>query len=469
MPRKLASLSARLAFGLVVFAVLALAITNEPTKRLIDFDQSFYLTIAYDLDRHGVFSNGKFDDTDSTTAAPAPGMFFTPLFPWVVVAAMKVDARFAQAVVCSVEADHHKRDLSTCDIYARPIHIIHAILLALGVLAVAAAAEAIFAGRTVFFLAGVLATVSLAAKSELLSYIMTESATFFLYSVMALAFVHGLKSSRWTHFAVAGLVLATLCLLRASYLALVPVLSVLIVVNTLWVSPRQARSAGRSVIALCLGFSVVVAPWVVRNVVSIGKASFTEEYGSLTLVERLAFNDMTLGEFVSAVPYCIPQVGPPVARRLIGDDVIARFEWDRPGSFFEAGRARRFSLVDEHKRVDPIIGDLLRTEMERNWWRHLLTTVPLAWCGMLAAGLPSVLLVPLFGWACVEAVRRAKPLFLLYALPPLVMVVLHAALANHYPRYNLGLIGPIAAGSAWVLVMAARSLAARRRSAQGLA
>jgi hypothetical protein len=466
MPGKLASVAARVVFGFAAFAVLVLAITNEPTKRLIDFDQSFYLTIAYDLDRHGVFSNGKFDDTDSTAAAPPPGMFFTPLFPWLVVAAMKVDARFAQAVVCSVEADHHKRDLSTCDIYARPIHVIHAILLAIGVLAVAATAEAIFAGRTIFFLTGALATVSLAAKSELLSYIMTESATLFLYSVMALAFVHGLKSSRWTLFALAGLALATLCLLRASYLVLVPVLSGLIVVNDWWVSPRRARSTGRSVIALCLGFLFVLAPWVVRNVVSIGKVSFTEEYGSLTLVERLAFNDMTLREFASAFPYCIPQIGPPVARRLLGDDAIARFEWDRPGSFFETGRARRFSLVDEHKRVDPIIGEVFRTEMERNWWRYLASTVPLAWCGMLAAGLPSVLLVPLFWWACIEAVRRAKPLFLLYAIPPLVMVALHASLANHYPRYNLGLIGPLATGSAWVLVMTARSLAARRRSAQ---
>ena len=42
------------------------------------------------------------------------------------------------------------------------------------------------------------------------------------------------------------------------------------------------------------------------------------------------------------------------------------------------------------------------------------------------------------------AVRRSKPLFLLYAAPPLVMLGLHAAVANHYTRYNLILIGPFA-------------------------
>ena len=72
------------------FAVLAAAITSRPPKWLSDFDQSFYLTIAYDIDRHGVFSNGIFDKTDSTRAAPAPGMFFVPGYPLLVLAAMKI-------------------------------------------------------------------------------------------------------------------------------------------------------------------------------------------------------------------------------------------------------------------------------------------------------------------------------------------------------------------------------------------
>ncbi len=49
---------------------------HEPAAEwLSDFDQSFYLTIAYDLDRYGVFSNGVFDETDSTRTAPAPACF----------------------------------------------------------------------------------------------------------------------------------------------------------------------------------------------------------------------------------------------------------------------------------------------------------------------------------------------------------------------------------------------------------
>src|SRR5262245_47537608 len=64
------------ALALIAFAILTLAIATRVPKWLTDFDQSFYITIAYDLDRHGVFSNGVFDDTDSTAAAPPPGIFF---------------------------------------------------------------------------------------------------------------------------------------------------------------------------------------------------------------------------------------------------------------------------------------------------------------------------------------------------------------------------------------------------------
>src|SRR5262245_27687124 len=80
----------RIFFALAIMAVLTTAILLRPAKWLSDFDQSFYLTIAYDLKHHGVFSNGKFDDVNSVVAVPPPGMFFAPLYPWLIVAATAV-------------------------------------------------------------------------------------------------------------------------------------------------------------------------------------------------------------------------------------------------------------------------------------------------------------------------------------------------------------------------------------------
>jgi len=138
---KLFDIGARIAFGLFIFAVLATAILMRPPKGLSDFDQAFYLSVAYDLNHHGVFSSGVVDDMDRTIATPPPGMFFGPLYPWLIVGVTKLDDRFARTVDCGVEAHHGKRPDTDCDIYVWPVHIIHALLLTLGVLAVARAPE----------------------------------------------------------------------------------------------------------------------------------------------------------------------------------------------------------------------------------------------------------------------------------------------------------------------------------------
>src|SRR5437763_10798955 len=124
---------ARIIFALAVFTVLATAILTRPPKWLMHFDQSFYLTISYDLEHYGVFSNGVFAGP-AEQHPPRPGMFFVPGYPLLVLAVSKLDARFARALDCSVEANRHQRDGAECEVYARPMHLVHALLLALGVI-----------------------------------------------------------------------------------------------------------------------------------------------------------------------------------------------------------------------------------------------------------------------------------------------------------------------------------------------
>ena len=54
---------------------IGLSILSHPDRKLRDFDQVFYVTIAYDLDRYGIFSDGIFDPVDQPAQ---PGMFFGP-------------------------------------------------------------------------------------------------------------------------------------------------------------------------------------------------------------------------------------------------------------------------------------------------------------------------------------------------------------------------------------------------------
>jgi hypothetical protein len=450
MRNGLFNMAARIAFTLVIFAVLATALLTRPPKWLSDFDQSFYLTIAYDLKRHGVFSNGVFDDVVSPVAVPPPGMFFGPLYPWLIVGVTKLDARFAKAVDCGVEANHKVREGAECEVYARPMHLMHAALLALGVLAIALAAEVMFAATAVFWLTGVLATAALLPDADLFSFVMTESLTFSLYSLVMLAMALAWSSSKRRYFALAGLMLGLLCLARPSFQVLALALPVLILIGARFVADPKSRSAWIGVAAFALGFLLVVGPWIARNYVSVGKLALTEEYGSAALIERFAFDDMTAREFLLAFPYCLPEIGEPVVDWAFGPKAMERFVYYSPKSFFHVGRAHRDKLVEAHGRLDPQIGDLIRDEMRANWWRYLLVSIPLAWCGMWVGGWLGLLLVPLFAYGCVAAVRRGKPLLLLYAAPALVMLGLHAAVANQYTRYNLILIGPFCAAAAWI-------------------
>jgi hypothetical protein len=82
---------------------------------------------------------------------------------------------------------------------------------------------------------------------------------------------------------------------------------------------------------------------------------------------------------------------------------------------------------------------------------------------MWVGGYLGLVLVPLFVAAGIAAVRRRMPLFLLYSVPPLAMLALHAVLANHYTRYNLILIGPFAVGAAWMLARITTSVLGRGR------
>ena len=444
-------LSTRVGLFVLSLVLLGALIVTKPTRNLQDFDQPFYVTLTYDLDRYGVFSNGPFSGIDDTATAPPPGMFFGPVYPTLVAAVMKLDPRFAAAVRCSVEANHGHRDIATCDAYDLPIRLLNALLLAIAVVAIAAAAELMFRRRAMFIAAGLCVLVALACEASAFSYIMTESAIFAIYSVFMLAIVLAWRSGRIGYFILGGALLGLLCLAKPSYLVLFPIVAALSLVYLYWLSDSRRPHALGRVLAFCLAFGCVAGAWVVRNGVSVGKFGFTEEYGAVVLIERFAYNDMTVREFFQAFPYCTPGLGDVVFDPVYGTDSMHRFTYHTDGSFFHVGRGRRDALVAQYSRLDPLISGIIRGELRNDWWRHLLVSIPLAWCGLWAGWLSSLVLVPLFAWACVRAVRTRQPLLLLYAMPAVAMLGLDALIGNHYTRYNLILMGPYAVGAASII------------------
>ena len=447
----LTPLGSRLALGVFAFGLLGLLIASQPAWKLTDFDQHFYTKLAYDLDKYGVFSNGPFNSVDSTITAPAPGMFFGPAYPVLVLAAMKLDQRFADAVRCSVEAHRKHRDENTCEAYLTPIRLMNAFLLSIGVIAVGTAAELIFRRRLISVFSGTLALTALALEADIFSYIMTESTSFSLYTVLMLTVLLAWRTRRIWQFGLSGLLLGALCLTKPSFLVLFPAIAAATFLHGFCVLKATQRSTWAHVLAFTLAFALVIGTWVIRNTVSVGKVGLTEEYGAAVLIERFAYNDMRAREFLLAFPYCTPGLGDVAFDLVYGNDSMHRFVFHTPDSFFHVGRGWRDKLVEEYGRIDPIIRGIFVDEMRTNWWRHILVSIPLAWCGMWAGWIVSLFLVPLFCWAVVRALRAGQLLLPLYAAPAVIMLALHAAVGNHYTRYNLILVGPYAVGAAWII------------------
>jgi 4-amino-4-deoxy-L-arabinose transferase-like glycosyltransferase len=443
----------RIGLGLIAFALMSGLILSRPVYTLQDYDQPFYITVAYDLYRWGTFSNGIIADSESATdtdshTRPPPGMFFGPVYPVLVYAAMKLDPRFAKAVSCSVEADRDDRDYSTCDRYELPMRLLNALLLAIAVVALAATAEIIFRRRAVFMLTGALALAAIACEAQIFSYVMTEGTIFALYSVFALATVLAWKTGRTRHFLFSGVLLGLLCLTKPSFLIFFPLVFVLGALYLGWLVKPRPLHTWRNLLVFALAFGCLIGAWMTRNYVTVGKFALTEEYGAAALVERFAYNDMSVREFFQAFPYCTPGLGELAFDQVKGTDSMHRFVYWTKGSFFQMGRDRRDALIDKYQRLDPLIGGIVLQELRSDWWKHLLVTIPLVWCGLWVGWLAALLLVPLFVWATIRAVRDREPLFLLYALPPIVNLGLDGLIGNGATRYNLILIGPYAIGAA---------------------
>jgi 4-amino-4-deoxy-L-arabinose transferase-like glycosyltransferase len=455
--RSHAPLKIRISASLFSFIVICGLILTRPMATLQDFDQALYITIAYDLDRYGTFSNGIYADAesdtdlDSTTPPPA-GMFFGPVYPMLVYAAMQLDTRFRAAVRCSVAADRDDRDDLTCDRYELPMRLLNAFMLTIAVMLIASTAELLFPMEPTFLLSAAAALVAVACEAAIFSYIMTEATIFCVYSLFAFFSVRAWKSGRTAHYLLAGVWLGLLCLTKPSFLIQFP-LALLLGALVLVRSGRKPTDVLKLLSAFSIAFGCLVGGWIARNAISVGKLGFTEEYGSAVLIERFAYNTMSVREFFQAFPYCTPGLGELAFDKEGGNDSTHRFVYWTNGSFFHLGRDRRGSLLDEYGRLDPQISGIAREEMRTNWWGHLLVSIPLAWCGLWAGWIASLFLVPLFVWACLRSLRERPPMFVFYALPALLNLALDGLIGNHYTRYNLILIGPYAIGAASLFTM----------------
>ncbi len=213
----------------------------------------------------------------------------------------------------------------------------------------------------------------------------------------------------------------------------------------------------RDAAAMALGGAAVLAPWILRNRLVLGRAALTYGYDSHTLVQRIAFNTMSWREYGLAYLCWLPD-GTSLGRRWVGAGACDRFGWDeQPNSFYTLGLRH---MLDETLRAaggyDHHLSYLVHTYVLPHLGWHMMVSIPLALRGAYAAHWWGFVLLPVCLWTTWVTLRERGSRYLALALPALFMLAFNASVAVNQVRYNLLLVPAYAVAGASGLRKAGR-------------
>lgn len=289
-------------------------------------------------------------------------------------------------------------------------------------------------------------------------------------------------------WAQAGVVLGVLCLIKAVFLYLVPLLALLAVFGE---AAGRWRQRLVSMALLVLGALLVVLPWMARNAVQIGSFQLTQGRSGWVLYKRAMLNQMNADEYRRAFTLWGPNfyqnavkgssldIAPqdlrsrdgPLRRLYIGpsDFQASDFQAQATGrpeqavTFYRQTSARYMQLRYQFEAAGAAFPDYAGdATMQREAWQMIrahpwahLRLVPLMlwrgmWCVSARGGLPGwadgpgktgffeglnlAAVLALFGTGLAAVVRR-RPDGLALTLPALGMLGAYTLLSQNLPRF----------------------------------
>ena len=161
----------------------------------------------------------------------------------------------------------------------------------------------------------------------------------------------------------------------------------------------------------------------------------------------MAYEAMTPREWVAQFMYALPGFGPALARDVM-PDAVPRLGWEeRPDTFYMVGNTTMQTAL-KAAEPDPArqVTYLLRRYVVADPLRFAAVTVAMAWKALWVRKYFSLVAVPCFAVLVWQAMRRRDAVLLAFVLPPLFVLLLHAATTVSTPRYSLMMIPAYAAG-----------------------
>ena len=272
---------------------------------------------------------------------------------------------------------------------------------------------------------------------------------------------------------VCGLLLGALVLTRPPYEFLLAVLPAAAAVLA-FLHPARRRAIGVATAGIVLGAVLAVTPWVARQTGDAVAADDSIAYGAGVLVDRLSFNDLTRRQWLAAFPFWTSmqeyeaEPGNDAATRWFGTSATAVLDKRHPDFFLkrwsETARVWKARAADGPRSlVKHMLADLPK---------HLAVSVPLAWRGMSGfRGLPcgigpyAAVFWLLFLFAFAPGAPGNRRVLAALTFCPAVVLIVQALTTVNDARYNVGLVVPLAVGSAlclaWTIDGAGRRLRGR--------
>jgi 4-amino-4-deoxy-L-arabinose transferase-like glycosyltransferase len=417
--------------GIALFVMVA----AQPPADAPRSDARVYAQLALGLHEFGVF--GRYRDA---THAPTPAMDVAPLYPWLVAQVMRADDALRDTLVCVLDAHGDARGAGCPHAWYSLVHLQTALLVL--TLTLLWATAYVWTARPLCAWAAWLAALGAGIVPEFAPVMLTEALTLPLGGLFTLALALHIKrhGTAWP-LLLAGLALGLLALTRPSFWYLLLASTALALLR---MSVPRWRRGGAALLLMCGMGALVTLPWLVRNQIEFDRLALSGgDYGGRSLLQRLAYNDMTLAEFGAAFIYWLPDFGDSLARRLLPPASFARLGWDEPHTFYRQGVARMRADM-QRGVVKSEVGTLLRNEVLSRPLEHGRASLALAWRGIFIGkswGLVAWLCAALALW---RGWRSRQADFLLLCLPALFLCLFQAAVSVSIPRYNLLFLPPLA-------------------------
>lgn len=455
-----------------------IAVDDAPTR-----DRRHSLSAAYSLAEHGVLDYS-LPGTGPEPREPAPGNHREPLFPLLWAGVIALDP--------GGEIDAHGwrcfQEPAPCPTTMRLTKAVNLALHSALTLAIGAGVWWI-TGRRRYAIAWML----LAAASPLLltgvdTWETEIGANLFLLLHSLLLYGAFTSGRPMLAAAVGGIALGLLILVKAAFYYLL--ILYLIALALLLLAGLTGRALGRDMgtqipwrpaITMTLCAVVVIAPWMVRNLVVLGEWSVSER-GGRVLAIRSQYTTMPWSDYPAAFTFFTPDRGTRLLSERYDAETVARLYRRSPTSYYRTSQKGRGAADRLAAEQDISLTLAALTVMARNLDKQLALTPLFIYRGSAPPRYLSVdaykrlpkplrrfneamqrwwipIMLAAAAWLALRGPRR----FLLLTVPALFAVAFHAVLTHFIQRYATPLYGISMLVTAVVLHELARALARRLR------